>query len=30
MIISNTADFSDVEMITGGKVKKGTPVLKVR
>lgn len=30
MIISNTADFSDVEMITGGKVKKGTSVLKVR
>lgn len=30
MIISNTADFSDVKMITGGKVKKGTPVLKVR
>ncbi len=29
MIISNTADFADVQMIGSGEVKKGTPVLRV-
>lgn len=30
IIISNTADFDEVQQIENGKVKKGTPVIRVK